>query len=61
MGNDENIELRSEKIRHIIGEIPPKLVKLGTAIIAAVCLLVFACMWIVKIDDERLFLLIFKV
>ena len=40
MGNDENIELRSEKIRHIIGEIPPKLVKLGTAIIVAVCLLV---------------------
>ncbi len=61
MDNDENIELRSEKIRHIIGEIPPKLVKLSAAVIVAVCLLVFACMWLVKIDGKRLFLLIFKV
>lgn len=43
----DNIELRSEKVRQLIGEIPPSLVRWGTAIIAiifialiaAVCLL----------------------
>lgn len=43
----DNIELRSEKVRKLIGEIPPSLVRWGTAIIAivffallaAVCLL----------------------
>lgn len=43
----ERIELRSEKVRKLIGEIPPSLVRWGTAIIAivfialltAVCLL----------------------
>ncbi len=43
----EKIELRSEKVRKLIGEIPPSLVRWGTAIIvivfiallAAVCLL----------------------
>lgn len=44
---EERIELRSEKVRKLIGEIPPSLVRWGTAIIviifigllAAVCLL----------------------
>lgn len=43
----EKIELRSEKVRKLIGDIPPSLVRWGTAIIvivfiallAAVCLL----------------------
>ena len=43
----DRIELRSEKVRKLIGEIPPSLVRWGTAIIAivfsallaAVCLL----------------------
>lgn len=43
----DKIELRSEKVRQLIGEIPPSLVRWGTAIIAivfialltAVCLL----------------------
>lgn len=45
--NHDKIELRSEKVRKLIGEIPPSLVRWGTAIIAivfiallgAVCLL----------------------
>lgn len=45
----DKIELRSEKVRQLIGEIPPSLVRWGTAIIAivfialiaAVCLLPF--------------------
>ena len=43
----DNIELRSDKVRELLGEIPPSLVRWGTAIIAivfiglvaAVCLL----------------------
>lgn len=61
MDGKDNIELRSEKIRHIIGEIPPKLVRMGTVIIVAVCVLLGICLWVVKIDGESLFSLIFKV
>lgn len=46
----DKIELRSEKVRKLIGEIPPSLVRWGTAIItmvllallAAVCLLLLS-------------------
>ena len=47
----DKIELRSEKVRQLIGEIPPSLVRWGIAIItivfialiAAVCLLPYPC------------------
>ena len=29
----DNIELRSEKVRNVIGKVPPRLVSLGTIII----------------------------
>ena len=32
----ENIELRSEKVRNVIGKVPPRLVSLGTAIITII-------------------------
>ena len=32
----ENIELRSEKVRHIIGQVPPALVRIGTMVITLV-------------------------
>ena len=32
----DNIELRSEKVRHIIGQVPPALVRTGTMIITLV-------------------------
>lgn len=32
----DNIEARSEKVRQLLGEIPPSLVRWGTAIIAVV-------------------------
>ena len=31
-----NIELRSEKVRHIIGQVPPALVRIGTMVITLV-------------------------
>lgn len=33
---DEKIELRSEKVRQLIGEIPPSLVRWGAVVIALV-------------------------
>ena len=33
------IELRSEKVRNLLGEIPPSLVRWGTVIIVAILLL----------------------
>lgn len=35
----DNIELRSEKVRNLIGEIPPSLVRWGTAVIVLIFLL----------------------
>ena len=32
----ENIELRSEKVRHIIGQVPPTLVRTGTVVVTLV-------------------------
>ena len=61
MDEKENIELRSEKMRHIIGEIPPRLVRVGTGVIVAVCALLAVCLCLVRIDGERLFSLIFRV
>ena len=34
----DNIELRSEKVRHIIGDVPPMLVRLGTVVITIIVL-----------------------
>lgn len=40
--NHDKIELRSEKVRKLIGEIPPSLVRWGTAIIAIVFIVLLA-------------------
>ena len=34
----ENIELRSEKVRNVIGKVPPRLVSLGTVVITIIVL-----------------------
>ena len=34
----DNIELRSEKVRNIIGKIPPRLVRVGTVVITIIVL-----------------------
>lgn len=38
---NNNIELRSEKVRNLLGETPPTFVRWGTAIIVAVFLALF--------------------
>lgn len=35
---EDNIELRSEKVRKLLGEIPPTLVRWGTVVIVAIFL-----------------------
>ncbi len=40
--NPEGIELRSEKVRNIIGDVPPVLLRWGTAIIALIFAVVIA-------------------
>ena len=37
--SSEEIELRSEKVRNLLGEIPPSLIRCGTAIIVAIFLI----------------------
>ena len=34
----DNVELRSEKVRNVIGKVPPRLVSLGTVIITVIVL-----------------------
>lgn len=34
----DNIELRSEKVRNVIGKVPPRLVSLGTVLITVIVL-----------------------
>ena len=36
--SDDNIELRSEKVRNVIGKVPPRLVSLGTVVITIIVL-----------------------
>ena len=60
MDKKDEIELRSEKMRHVIGTIPPRLVRLGTVVIVAVCVMLGLCLWLVDIDGKRLFSLIFR-
>ncbi|MFC2758677.1 hypothetical protein [Hallella multisaccharivorax] len=36
MSETDNIELRSEKVRHIIGKVPPLLVRTGTVVVTLV-------------------------
>lgn len=45
---NSHIELRSEKVRNIIGEIPPALVRWGIAIIVAIFAILFAVVLFVK-------------
>lgn len=53
-----DIELRSEKTRKLIGQVPPRLVRSGTAIIAIIVLALFAAAYYVpypqKIDAKMI-------
>ena len=41
--SSEEIELRSEKVRNLLGEIPPSIIRWGTVIIVAIFLILVIC------------------
>lgn len=47
-----NIELRSERTRSIIGEIPPVLVRTGTVAVCIVLILLIAAAWIIPYPEN---------
>ncbi len=52
---EKNIELRSEKVRSIIGQIPPMILRIGTAIIAGVILIALALMYYIPYPQTQCF------
>ena len=44
----DNIELRSEKVRHIIGQVPPTLVRTGTMVITLVVIALAVTFYIIR-------------
>lgn len=54
MEKKDNIELRSEKMRNVIGDIPPRLTRAGTIVILVVTVVMLAAAWLVKIDGSPL-------
>ncbi len=50
----ENIELRSEKVRRVIGEVPPLIVRMGTVIITIIVIaLAIAFVGIISINKTQ--------
>lgn len=50
----DDIELRSEKVRHIIGEVPPLIIRVGTVIITiAVVVLAVVFVGIISINKTQ--------
>lgn len=44
----DNIELRSEKVRHIIGQVPPALVRTGTMVITLVIIVLAVAFYTIR-------------
>lgn len=50
MEEKDNVELRSEKMRNFIGNIPRSLVTAGTVIIIVITLMFALAAWFIRID-----------
>lgn len=48
--NNNNIELRSEKVRNVIGQIPSRIIRIGIAVIFIVFMALFAGAYFIKFD-----------
>ena len=56
MKNIDKIELRSEKVRKIIGDMPSGFIRYGISIITCILILLFAICYIVPYEDgENIF------
>lgn len=42
--HQDNIELRSEKVRNLIGQMPPFLIRWGNTILAVILILLAVCL-----------------
>jgi hypothetical protein len=51
MAENKNIELRSEKVRNIVGQIPPTLLRQGTAIISVIIIILFITAYFVPYPE----------
>ncbi len=47
----DNIELRSEKVRRIIGEVPPLIVRIGTVVIT-IAIIVLAVVFYMIVNSK---------
>lgn len=56
---DSRLELRSEKVRNIIGEIPPKLIRIGTAVTLLIVAAMIVALLEIHIDGKSLWQVIF--
>jgi len=52
MADIDKIELRSEKVRHIIGEIPPSIVRSGIMIITIIILSFLGCAYFISYPEN---------
>lgn len=59
MESRDDIELRSEKMRNIIGQVPPKLVRAGTAVIISIIIIIALAAWLIKIDGQSIVRIVF--
>lgn len=59
MDEKDNIELRSEKVRNIIGGVPPRLLRAGTVVIITICVALALAAWLIKIDGTPVWRMIF--
>lgn len=50
----DNIELRSEKVRNVIGKVPPRLVRIGTVIITIIVLALAVAFYQILKADVRI-------
>lgn len=54
------LELRSERVRNIIGDVPPELTRTGTAVILLIVVVVIVVFCDIKIDGKNLWFWMFK-
>ncbi len=52
-GNNRDIELRSEKVRNIVGKIPPVLLRAGTTVISIIILAVLILAYLIPYPEYR--------
>ena len=49
----DNIELRSEKVRHIIGKVPPFLVRTGTVVVTLIVIALTVAFYTIRYPITR--------